>query len=147
MSTSIICSWQGKELYAPPFRRKQRVIVDVDSESITFEHCHWPRRFWALWFEERYTCQLADILEVHRDSWLTRILGRRRRWPNATIVTQNGQASINARMDGFDEVIAAISPYSKPGSGPLLDNQNVWTIGIVVLTVALTMLGLWWALR
>jgi hypothetical protein len=137
MGTPVICECA---------RKVSRVIVDVDSGTITFERCHWPRRFWALRPEERYTCHLTDILEIHHDSLLTWLLTREARWQGATIVTHTGKASINSLMSGFNEVLAAITANSQAGSGRLLDNQNVWTIGVALLAFAMAGLGLLWVL-
>jgi hypothetical protein len=72
MGSPIVCEWGPNSSYT--FNR--RVTLGPDACTVTFERYHWPRRFWALRPDRCYTCQLADVLEIHRDSGLTRLLGR-----------------------------------------------------------------------
>ncbi len=132
MANQIICEWSARSWYR---WFGQRVIVDLSAESVTFEHCHMPRRFWTLWWQKRYTCSLTEIRAVYRDNWLTRHIRHRMSWSNATIVTRTGKAVINDWMVGFEEVVAALSRFAQPGERRLVDDPNFWSFCTMLFIV------------
>jgi hypothetical protein len=134
LGTSIVC----ERLEGSWFGRNRRVTVDERRGEVVFEHCHWPRKFWGIRPQKRFTCRLIDILEMH--DW---------RYKNGVssivIVTRFGKANVDDTMKGFQEVRAVLARFSKPGSGPVLDNPRNWIVGILILGTALAF-GLYWAL-
>src|SRR4051794_37087891 len=113
MGAPIICKWPAGMLLSPG----QRVIVDADAGTITFEECHLPSGFWKICWQNQHTCRFTDIRAIHYVSWFSRLLARGYLGPRATIVTRTGKASIDGRMTGYAEVLAALTPHVKPGGG------------------------------
>lgn len=122
-----------------------RVVVDQAAGTVTFEHCHHPRRFWSVGTDASYTCALNELLAVHFD-WFG-VLSEYRHGRNVTVSTPGGKAIFNSRMAGFAEVVAVLRTHVGTNRGPIVDNPNVWFLGIVVLAVAIGVSGLIWALK
>ncbi len=143
MGDRLVCEWNWNK---PGWLQSgMRVVVDVSADTVTFENCHRPRRFWAVRTDESYTCGLSEILAVHRD-WFG-VLSDYRHGRNVTVSTPAGKAVFNSRMAGFEEVVAALRNRVGTNRGPLADNPNVWFLGIVVLAIVITMSGFIWAFR
>lgn len=141
MSDRFVCEWN---INRPDWLQDGiRVVVDVADGTVTFEHCHRPRRFWLVRTDAVYSCQLEDLQALHLDWWL---LNEPRHGRNATVSTPEGKAVFNSRMSGFREVVDVLHKSIGTNRGPLLDNPNIWFLGTVVLAVVISISGLIWAL-
>jgi hypothetical protein len=143
MESKIVCEWRSGD--AGPFQSGMRVVVDELAGTISFENCHQPRRFWALRTDPIYTCRLDELLAIHLDWWVV-WTDSYRNGRNATISTPQGKAVINSRMIGFQEIVTVLKRHVIQNRGPLLDNPNLWFVGIVVSAVGISIVGLIWAL-
>lgn len=143
--SQLKCEWIGEDQGL--FEEGARVVVDEAAGTVTFEHCHRPRRFLAIRADPTYTCRIEDVQAVHVDWWIVVIMRnsvRRRR--DATISTPDGRAVINSRMAGFTEVVEWLRNRVVANRGPWIDNPNLWFAGILVVAMAMSIGGLFWAL-
>ncbi len=142
MSDRLVCEWNWNK--PGPFQAGMRVVVDEAAGTVTFERCHRPRRFWSVRTDAVYTCRLDELLAVHVEWWFA---AHPRHGRTAVVSTPHGKATLNSRMAGFEEVVKALREHVGTNRGPVLDNPNVWFAGIVLLAVALSAIGLLWALN
>lgn len=123
-----------------------RVIVDELLGTVTFEQCHFPRRFWAIRRDPTYTCRLDELRAVHLDWWVA-VRFFQHGFQNASISTPHGRAGFSSRMVGFHEVVESLQRHAGPNRGPMLDNPNAWFVGVLITTLVMGIGGLVWALR
>ncbi len=104
-----------------------RVVVDLVSSEIHFEHCHTPRRFLAR-CEPVFTCPVSDVLSVHELSGTNRT--------ELTVVTAHGTAQIPSTATHYAELhellseIAARTPDPPQTSHPMM--VFVWLFGVLL---------------
>lgn len=137
MSDRLVCEWN---LNRPGWLQAgMRVVVDEAGGTVSFEHCHRPRRFWSVRTDAVYTCRLEELLAVHLDWWF---VYEYRHGRNATVSTPDGKAVFNSRMAGYEEAVAVLRKYVGTNRGPFLDNPNIWFLGTVGLAVLISLSGL-----
>ena len=96
----------------------RRVTVDPDAGTVTFHHCHQPRRFLSAGADPEFTCRLTDLRGVcsnvvWRVDWrVDRRVGR-----VLEVVTAAGRARLPESAPGFEAVRAALVGGLAPEAG------------------------------
>ena len=115
---------------------RRRITVDLDRQTVTFEHLHVARSFWDLSWRPRprFECALPDILSVHScsfpaASWRQYIY----------VLTRHGTVTVPDGMTRLAEIrtILATASAHNP-SGPVIHRPAFW----VPLIVLMTLLGI-----
>ena len=88
----------------------RRVTVDPDAGTVTFHHCHQPRRFLSAGADPEFTCRLTDLCGVCSNS--VRGVGR-----ELEVVTAAGRARLPESAPGFEAVRAALVGGLAPKAG------------------------------
>jgi hypothetical protein len=84
----------------------RRVAVDPDTATVTFDNCHFPRRFLSWGMDPEYTCRISELRGV---CWNMEGCGNRwRRDPVLEVVTPAGRAILPKASAGFDAVYATL---------------------------------------
>ena len=118
--------------------RKSRIIIDRESETVTFIGCHLPRALWSSYTQAEFVCPFEDILKVH--DALGRPDGRASR---VQIVTTDGHAFIRGNWANFDETRNVLREISKSTPNvPMLRNFNVSErlVGLVAVIIVVILI-------
>jgi hypothetical protein len=43
----------------------RRIVLDAAAQTVAFEQCHWPRRFWSWQFDACHICNFGEIRAAH----------------------------------------------------------------------------------
>ena len=116
------------------FERGKRVVVNEDADSVSFVHCHRPRRFWAIRTDPSFTCQMSELLAVHVNHDTE--YGGTTCW----VSTPAGRAVFDSRMAGFDEVVEVLRRHTGLSGGPLMENPQMWKVAMLPLCLLVTAL-------
>jgi hypothetical protein len=87
----------------------RRIALDASAQTVIFENCHWPRRFWSFQFDAHYVCRFDDILAAHDFG--------QRELCSVMIKTRQGRARMFADWQGYDALrdalqqIASAAPH------------------------------------
>lgn len=144
-----------------PRNPSQRVVVDLEEDTVPSCNCHEPRKFTAIGMEPTRVCGFDEIHAVHdfmtgdHSGWAYRIifmLGHLIYMPvkdsemsSIFISTAYGRARIFANWEEFDSLCDGLRHNSSAsGVGHWSDNPRLIPVYAVVLVVILT--GLIWLL-
>lgn len=83
----------------------RRVVIDPDA-AVTFDNCHFPKRFFSWGMDPAYTCRISELRGV---CWNMGDSGTRwRKEPVLEVVTPAGRAILPKAAVGFEAVHAAL---------------------------------------
>lgn len=128
----------------------RRVAIDPDAATVTFDNCHFPRRFFSWGMDPDYTCRISELRGV---CWNTEGCGNRwRREPVLEVVTPAGRAVLPKASTGFDAVYSALIAgipkearlrwYEYPGAQSLVALLLIFPAGIVLTVLCAALLEL-----
>lgn len=117
----------------------RRVAIDPDATAVTFDNCHFPRRFLSWGADREYTCRISELRGL---CWNMEGCGgkRWRKEPVLEVVTPAGRAVLPKAAEGFDAVYAALVAgipeggrlrwYEYPAAQSLLALLLIFPVGI-----------------
>jgi hypothetical protein len=110
--------------------RRQRVILDPENQTVTFENFRIGRSFWSFERAPSYVCSYGDILDAH----FMRGFGG----PGLLrIVTRIGTVDVTSEFACFEQLREVLSAASRETpAGPAYENPWVW-LWIGLITAAL----------
>ena len=85
-----------------------RIAIDPDTATVTFQNCHYQRRFFSWGVDPEYTCRLAELRGLCWNMGGTGGYWSWRKAPVMEVVTPAGRAVVPKAAAGFAAVHEAI---------------------------------------